>query len=507
MKYVLGIDVGTSNVKAVIFDAFGKELQIVSQESETFNGKGNTVEQDMTAVWERVKYCVKGVMAAGLVPKEDILGIGVCGQGEGCWLIDKEGNPVQNAILWCDGRAADLVNTINEKEPDLAKYYYETTGVQPLLGNQMVLLRWMKENRKEILDAADKLLFCKDWIRYKLTGNIGADLTDSMTSLLDVQTGQISDELLKKMGVYEYRDYLPTPHRPDEVAGCVRDELADELGLRRGTPVIYGALDTSATAVGLGAIHESEACVILGTTCACEINMKKEDCQFGAENTRYERHPVGELFVELQPTLNGTPNIDWMLENIAETTDFNEIDRLIESVPVGCGGVIYLPYISVAGERSPFFHPYARAEFFGISTPTTRNHLIRAIYEGLSFSVRDCLLHVDKSGTIFLAGGGAKSPVWAQMIADVMGMKVMIPSGQELGSKGVAMMVGVSQGLYKDYDEAVEKACSFTQIYEPDPVRAKKYDLIFELYLKLRRSNDELWNQRHALNKQLALIK
>lgn len=506
MKYVLGVDAGTSNVKAVIFDEAGNEVCVRSRESHTISGEGNTVEQDMDEVWENVKLCLKGVMDSGAAAKEDIIGIGVTGQGEGCWLIDKEGKPVQRAILWCDGRAVDEVERVTKEHPEIGEYYYKTTGCQPLLGNQMMLLRWMKQNRKEVLDRADKLLFCKDWIRYKLIGEIGADLTDSITSLVDVQTEKISDELLRKMGVDEYQDYIPDPRRSDEVAGVIRAELAEEVGLLAGTPVIYGALDTSATAVGLGAIHEKEACVILGTTCAGEIVMKKEDCNFGASNTRYERHPLGQLYVELQPTLNGTPNIDWMLEHIAGTKDFNEIDRIIESVPVGCGGVVYLPYISVAGERSPFFHPYARAEFFGISQETTRDCLIRAVYEGISLSIRDCLYNVDRSGTIFLAGGGAKSPVWAQMIADVMGMKVMIPSGKELGAKGVAMMVGVSQGLYRDYDEAIGKACTFSQTYEPNKARAEKYALLYELYRNLRLSNTELWNYRHQMNKKLHAI-
>ena len=126
--------------------------------------------------------------------------------------------------------------------------------------------------------------------------------------------------------------------------------------------MIAGALDTSATAVGLGAIHEKDACVILGTTCASEIVMRKEDCRFGAENSRYEKHPIEELYVELQPTLNGTPNIDWMLENIAKTKDFDEIDRIVDSVPVGCGGVVYHPYISVAGERGALLSPLRQSQ-------------------------------------------------------------------------------------------------------------------------------------------------
>lgn len=506
MKYILGIDVGTSNVKAVLFDECGAEVSVSSRESKTINGAGNQVEQDMNIVWEKVKSCIKDVAESGKAGKEEIIGIGVTGQGEGCWLIDKNGEPVQNAILWCDGRSVEEVREITQEHPEIGQLYYKTTGTPPLLGNQMMLLKWMKENRKETLDKAWKLIFCKDWIRFKMTGEVKTEITDSLTSLIDVQTGKIAVDLMKAMDIAEYIDYFPQPVRSDETVGTILDSFADEVGLRRGLPVIAGALDTSATAVGLGAIHEKDVCVILGTTCASEIVLRKEDCEFGKEASRYEKHPIGELYVELQPTLNGTPNIDWMLENISTTKDFGEIDKIVDSVPVGCGGVVYHPYISVAGERAPFYHPYARASFFGVSQVTTREYLIRAVYEGISLSIRDCLQNVDKSGTIFLAGGGAKSPVWAQMIADVVGMRVMIPSGKELGAKGVALMIGVSQGLYRNYDEAVKKACTFKQVYEPNRVNTKKYDLLYELYRRVREHNQETWDYRHQMNKMIRAI-
>lgn len=503
MKYILGIDVGTTNVKAVLFDEAGQEIYVASRESKMLNATGNQAEQDMQVVWENVKACVKETAHAKSEEAKAIIGVGVAGQGEGCWLIDKNGQPVQNAILWCDGRAVNEVGAITKEHPEIGKLYHKTTGTPPLLGNQMMLLKWMKENRKEVLDQADKLVFCKDWIRYQMTGEIKTEITDSMTSLIDVESGQIAYELMKALDVAEYRDYLPDPVRSDEVVGTLLDTFAEEVGLPKGLPVIAGALDTSATAIGLGAIHEKDVCVILGTTCANEIVMKKEDCDFGGENTRYEKHPLGDLYVELQPTLNGTPNIDWMLEQIALTKDFQEIDKLVDSTPVGCGGVVYHPYISVAGERAPFYHPYARASFFGISQVTKRGDLVRAVYEGISMSIRDCLQNIDKNATIFLAGGGAKSPVWAQMIADVMGHKVMIPAGRELGAKGAALMVGVRQGLYKDYDEAVKKACTFRQVYEPNLTNTKKYDLIFELYKKVRIHNQEIWDYRHQMNKKI----
>lgn len=506
MDYILGIDVGTSNVKAVLFDEGGAEVKVASREAETINNGGNREEQDMLLVWEKVKACIRELVDSGEDGTRYIRGIGVTGQGEGCWLIDDKGCPVQNAILWCDGRAVPEVKNITETYPEIGQFYHQTTGTPPLLGNQMILLRWMKTNRKEILDRASKVLFCKDWIRYKMTGIIGTEITDSFTSLVDAQTGKIADELMKKLDIFEYRDYLPDPISSDSVVGTITDSFAEETGLPQGIPVIAGALDTSATAVGLGAIHEKDACVILGTTCASEIVMRKEECHFGRQNSRYEKHPIQDLYVELQPTLNGTPNIDWMLENIAKTKDFDEIDKIVDSVPVGCGGVVYHPYISVAGERAPFYHPYARASFFGISQVTTRDQLVRAVYEGISLSIRDCLQNIDKDAKIYLAGGGAKSPVWAQMIADVMGKKVMIPDGKELGAKGVAIMAGVRLGIYQSYEEAVKRTCTFRQTYEPNLQRTKKYDLLYELFRQVRVHNQEIWDYRHQMNKKIQAI-
>ena len=276
MKYILGIDVGTSNVKAVLFDECGQEAVVASHESETINRPGNQVEQDMLAVWENVKSCVKTIAASELAKKNEIIGIGVTGQGEGCWLIDETGEPVQNAILWCDGRAVEEVGAITQVHPEIGQYYHTTTGCPPLLGNQMTLLKWMKENRKETLDRAKKLVFCKDWVRFKMTGEIQTEITDSLTSLINVQDGKIAEELMQKLDILEYRDYLPEPLRSDEIAATIQDSFAEETGLPKGLPVIAGSLDTSATAVGLGAIHEKDVCVILGTTCASEIVLRKE---------------------------------------------------------------------------------------------------------------------------------------------------------------------------------------------------------------------------------------
>lgn len=503
MKYLIGIDAGTSNVKAVLFDENGKECAVASRENKTITGANNSTEQDMNAVWESAFDCLKELARENTDACKDLAAIGLTGQGEGFWAIDKDGNPVQNAIIWRDGRAVEEVEALNGGDGSGGRRYHEITGTPPLTGGQMMVSAWMVNHRREVLDRTWKVFFCKDWIRYKLTGEVYADFTDSMTTLMDMRKGEYAYEVMEMLGLSPYRDLYPEVKRSDEIVGTVTDEMAEAIGLPKGIPVITGALDTSATAVGLGAVNEGSICVILGTTCAVESVLKKEDCAFGAPATRYEKHPRGNLFFDLQPTNNGTPNIDWMVDRIAGTKDFSAIDEMVASVAPGCGGVIYLPYISLGGERAPFYHPYARASFFGISEVTEKAHLIRAVYEGISLSLKDCLRGREAKGTVYLAGGGAKSPVWAQMIANVLGTEVVTPSGKEQGAKGAMMMAGIACGVYKDYDDAAARACSFERTYQPEARVTEAYAKIYELFVKLRTTSSDLWNERHQLNKQV----
>ena len=443
MNYIIGIDAGTSFVKAVLFDVAGNELMTQSQVNEPMYIGDVEVEQDMNILWEKVALCIKKIMQQGPASKADILGIGVTGQGEGCWLMDRSGNPVQNAILWCDGRAAEEVADVTVDHPELGRMIYETTGTPPLTGTQLMLLKWMHRHRRDVLDKASTMFFCKDWVRYKLTGKINGDLTDAGTSLLDSQKGTVALDMLKKLGLEKYGAYIPEIVTPNTIVGEVQNDVAAELGLREGTPVIAGTIDVVADAVALGAVKENDICVVLGTTCANEIIKRKDQCQFGKPGTRFEKHAVGDLFMNLMPTMNGTPNIDWVINEIGLQQDFSAIDKMIAAVPAGSGGVIYHPYISAAGERAPFYHPYAKASFFGISTHTTRADLIRAVYEGITFSIKDCLQDANKDGKIYVAGGGAKSAVWVQMIADITGMEVVVSDGNEFGAKGAAMIWGL----------------------------------------------------------------
>ncbi|MEG1431572.1 FGGY-family carbohydrate kinase [Eubacterium sp.] len=505
MKYIIGIDAGTSNVKAVLFDTAGKELAVESLENEPIYIGDVEVEQNMNLLWDKVALCIKNLVASGPAKAEEILGIGVTAQGEGIWLIDGDGQPVQDAILWCDGRATEEVRVVTEDDPQLGALIHRITGTPALTGTQLMLLSWMKNNRKEVLDQASHMLFCKDWVRYKLTGLLGGDLSDTGTSLMNSDKGVVAEDLLETLGLGEYISYIPEISTSDTIAGGVTADMAEFLGLTPGTPVITGAIDVVASAVGIGAVGENDVCVILGTTCANESFIKRERCEFGKEGTRYEKHAVGDLFMNLMPTMNGTPNLDWVLEEIAMTKDFSKIDIMIADVPAGSGGVIYHPYISAAGERAPFYNPDAKANFFGISAKTGRAELTHAVYEGITLSIKDCLadVAVDANAKVYLAGGGAKSAIWAQMIADVLGMQVVISDGAELGAKGAAMMMGVAAGEYKNYIDAARQCCRATQVYFPNLENTAIYQEIYTLYKAIRVANADLWHERARLLKRI----
>lgn len=503
MKYIIGIDAGTTTVKTVLFDRNGHEILIESVENEPIYKDKVCIEQDMNALWHKVLVCMKALMQKGPAGKNDILGIGVTGQGEGIWLMDENGEPIQNAILWCDSRAVKEVEEVTGNNSKLGELIFQTTGSPASTGTQLMLLKWMKNNKRHILDKATTLFSCKDWVRYKLTGKINSDPTDTGTSLMEIETGKIAVNLMKTLELDEYIKMIAPPIESDRIAGTVLNEIADYLGISADTPVAVGAIDVMASAVGVGAVHDRDVCVVLGTTCSSEIVQERAHCVFGGKGTRYKKHAVGNLYVNLLATMTGTPNIEWVLNEVAQTTNFEKIDAFIANVPPGSHGVIYHPYIGAAGERTPFYHPYAKANFFGISATTKKADLIRAVYEGVSMSIKDCLQGVKVGSRIYLAGGGAKSPVWAQMISDVTGMEVAVSAGHEFGAKGAAIMLGIATGEYADYTDAVQNMCEIEKIYQPYVENTKIYEKLYALYQSIRIALDDIWTARAELMEEI----
>lgn len=503
-EYLLGIDAGTSHIKVVVFGLDGMELFVASRKNHTINKHEHWVEQDMGLLWINICEAVKEIIENNKINPSSILGIGITGQGEGCWLLDSTGKPVRKAILWSDGRAASLVKDI-EKNNFIRHRIKEITGSFIFPGAASILLKWLKENEYESFRKAEYCCFCKDWIRFKLTGDINLDITDTSTSVLDLSKKAVSEEIMELLNIKECKDLFSNIIKPYESAGTLTEDAAKLTGLKEGTPVAVGMMDIAASAVGMGAVTEGDCCTILGTTCCNEV--VKASYESSVHNySGFECHAVDNLFLNVIASTAGTPNLDWIIDNFftkeKKTAEkigksvYEILEKKIKDIPVGSGGVIYHPYISTSGERAPFFNPNARAQFFGISNKVDKYHLLHSVYEGVALSIKDCLQGMNDLGKIFLGGGGAKSYYWAQLISDCIGKEVIICEGNEFAAKGAALAAGTAVGVYKDIVEASKNTLRIKKHFMPDKNKGNIYENIYTLYKSIRESNEALWELR-----------
>lgn len=488
MKYLIGIDAGTTSTKAVLFDVEGKELKISSRETLPIHRGEVYVEQDMDLTWEKVKETLQEIIQD--IDPNNILGIGITGQGEGCWLVDENGKALSLSSIWLDSRSSQEVDKI-QKNKELYKKIHEITGNPPQPCNTMMQLLWFHKNNPEKLKKSKYLFFCKDWIKYNLTGIASLDPSDAGTSLLDGKTKSPSNKVFNLLGLDQYKKLLPPVISSDKIAGTITKEIAEITGLKEGTPVISGCLDVQACGIGIGAIHAQDVYMILGSTCVVNVVIDK----FNVKNngSRTIPYALENYWTELLPTLSGTPNLDWCKDNIAITKNFVELESEIVNIPAGAGGIIYHPYL--AGERTPFYNANARASFFGINFTTTRAHLERAVYEGLAYSLADCIKSYDVS-KVFLTGGGVKSDCWAQIIADIVDAEVIIKKGLEFGAKGVALLAGLAVGYYKDISDLEKVTNNIEKSFTPNPKNRQIYKNMLELYLKSRKAYAPIWKLR-----------
>lgn len=503
MKYLIGIDLGTTNIKAVLFDLEGNELAVCNKPTELILSNGNWSEQDMNSVWEAAAYCLKGVVDSGVAKPEEIVALGFSGQGEGYWAIDADGNPVKAASLWNDGRAASSIAALSAEQ---SKVYTETTASVPGVSNSMMQLKWYKDNAPEFIDKAAHAFHAKDWVRYKLTGEIHTEVTDMSVSQLNIVTQTYAENVAEALGINEdHKRLYADPLNSADFAGKITAEAAAITGLKEGTPCAAGALDVTGTPVGVNAVQPGQVFCILGTTCCTGIVIDPNDVDLNKEALCVVAHPQAGLNIDIRATMAGTPNLDWCLAQISNTKDFAEIEKNLADIPAGSDGLIYLPYLTESGERCPFYAPNASASFFGISKKTTRWHMVKAVYEGIAFMIKDCLYGSSSTGAISLTGGGAKSAMWAQIIADVTGRECITFEGTEFGCKGVAILAGVAAGEFASIPEATAKLCKPKDSYKPNPENVKIYDGLYKLFRACRINYMDLWDMRADIMKDCKL--
>lgn len=491
MTVLLGIDAGTSRIKTVAYDTDGNRLEGAAEPVRNDAPKPGQSEQDMTETYDRVAATIKRVSDR---LDAEIGAVGITGQGGGCWLVDEEGDPVRNAILWNDGRAAGIIDTW--REDGRYRTYFDRLGDGPFPGMAVPILSWLDANEPDALSAARTTFACKDWIRFRLTGRVASDHSDASLLHFAPQTGRFDRSIATLADVSALPALEPTVRNPTTVAGTVTESAAAETGLPVGTPVVTGCMDVVATALGSGVADETIGSAIVGTTLQTQMLTPKPT--IGGPPAGYTLSlGIDGLGLRAMGAMVGTGNLEWAVTEIAGEETFETVEQAVRGVTPGSGGVLYHPYLSEAGEKAPFVDPNARAQFIGLSPDHGREHLLRAVYEGVALAVRDCFEHLPRSPSrVAVAGGGSRSSLWCELFAHCLDTEIRVPGGDEPGTRGAAMLAAVGTGAFPDVETAVGRFTSVGTRYRPDPSLTEVYDALYEYYTAVVEAMGPVWETR-----------
>ncbi|MGW1608487.1 FGGY family carbohydrate kinase [Streptomyces sp. NPDC002285] len=460
----VGIDVGTSTVKAAAFDSAGRELAVAARPVDLAL-RGGFVEQDMEEVYGAVVAVLGEVTEQ--VPEEIELA-GLTGQGDGVWLVDADGHSVRPAASWMDGRAHELVDRW------LADGTFETvfrrTGGAMFPGSPGPLLAWLDSHEPKALDAAAVALYCKDMVFQRLTGaGPTTDVSDASMPFLDPRTRTYDNRVVELLGLTHRRGLLAPVSDPVATAQT-RGE-----GLPAGTRIANGPYDLPACALGAGVTSPGDGLLIVGTCLASLVATTDLDLTGEPAGLFINTDRPGH-WLRAMPAMVGTAALDWVLSTTGVRHE--EVDGLLAETPPGAHGVRVLPYFAPSGERAPFVEPRLRAELTGVSLESTRADLVRATCEGIGYAARHCLQAAGLTGTLAVCGGGTRSPAWMRLLADVLGRPLRVVEG-EVGARGAVLAAAERYGVALDAEAWTRP----TAVVEPDGERAAYYARAYEDHL------------------------
>lgn len=494
-QFLIGVDCGTTSVKAVLFDADGNEITTVSRDNEVIINN-NCTEQDMEKLWESVRDCLRELTERNKACLKGLAGIGISGQGEGLWALDSQGKPVRNAILWNDSRAAGLVEQLKQREDykeirNILGTYYKT-------GSTLILMKWFYEYEPEKYEKTACFFSCKDYIRYRLTGKLFWELSDASASCVDLKSRSYAMEVFKSLGLKGIEEKLLPLISATDCGGRITQLVHEGTGLPEGLPVSGGMLDVLSASAGLGGVRPGDTCVILGTTGMTSSVVSSYQPDEGLSG--WGIHLDGACYGRGTGCMAATPNLDWAIRNFfrGEKPEavFARMEEELKGREPGDSGVMYHPHISSAGERAPFFAPDATASFFGIRQNTGSMELLHAVLEGVALAVRDCLESTGLPKMIYLSGGGAKSGVWAQIVSDVLGAEAAAVNSSEPAARGAALTAALMTDILKDEEEIRKKFLVVRSRYVPDMGKHEKYNELYRMYKHMQRAVKPFWEWR-----------
>ena len=489
MASYIGIDLGTSAVKMLMMDNNGEIIKSVSKEYPLYFPQAGWSEQNPEDWWIAVKDGLKELIAD--YDKSMIGGISFGGQMHGLVMLDKDDKVIRPAILWNDGRSTkqcEYLNNIIGKET-LSEY----TANIAFAGFTAPKILWVKENEPDNFARINKIMLPKDYIAYKLTGIHSTDVSDaSGMLLLDVKNRCWSEEMLGICGIREA--VMPGLYESSDVIGTLTKAASEETGLPQSVKVIAGAGDNAAAAIGTGTVGKGKCNISLGTSGTVFISQDK----FSMDNNNALHsfaHADGKYHL-MGCMLSAASCNKWWLEEILGTKDYEGSQKNIQNL--GENNVFFLPYLM--GERSPHNNPDVRGAFIGMSMDTTRNNMTQAVLEGVAFAIRDSVEVARTLGIKIhrstICGGGAKSPLWCSIMANVLNMEIVTLVKEEGPAMGAAILAAVGFGEYKDVDEAADKIVKTKDVYTPSVDIAAKYEEKYRKFVEIYPSVRELFNKQ-----------
>jgi xylulokinase len=468
----LAIDLSTTACKALIFNSAGELVGEAYRDVPLFHPRPDWVEADARDWWRLTVECIRESLRKSSIAPSRVAGVGVCGLMHALLPVDRSGEPLDRVMLWMDQRCKPqcewIANNIVES-PRIVVRRPSTTVSAPKL-------RWMVENKPEIIDRTYKFMFGKDYVKLKLTGQYATDLSDAGgTALLDRNKGDWSSEMLRLIGVPE--DKMLPIRDSTEIAGYVTQNAAEETGLNPGTPVVIGASDVRGTYIGVNMYVPGRTCLYMGTA-AWMVTCPEE----GTTNW-------------MGSTATWGAGLRWYREMFDDPRSYPALDEAAWKISPGADGVIFFPHLM--GERGPKHNPHAKGVIFGLTLAHRREHVVRAILEGNAYLIRHIIDRYgsDRIGDIVAAGGGAKSKLWRQIIADVTHKTVLVPRVAETTALGAAMLAAVGTGDFATLEEAAEQWVQLLDGCTPENQLTGKYDEMYDLYRRLDASLEPFYSE------------
>lgn len=484
MPYLMGIDISTTGAKALVIGENGEVVGAAKSPLSLSTPQPLWSEQDPAGWWQGVVESIGRVLENTALAGEEIAAIGLTGQMHGLTLLDEAGEVLRPAILWNDQRTGRQCDEIRQRLGQAR--LIEITGNDALTGFTAPKILWVREHEPQIFAKVRHVLLPKDYVRFKLTGEYATDRAGgSGTILFNLKKRNWSARVLEALQIPA--EWLPATHEGTAVTGTITAETAAVTGLKAGTPVVGGGGDQAAQAVGVGAVQPGIVALTLGTS---GVVFATSNQPFIEPDGRLHAfcHAVPNRWHLMGVMLSAAGSMRWYHDLFAPDVSYDQLMAQAVEIAPGSEGLLFLPYLT--GERTPHPDPLARGAFAGITVRHDQRHFVRAILEGVAFGLLDNFELIESVGVaeirqVRVSGGGARSKVWRQILADVMNVELVTVNTAEGAAYGAALLAGVGAGVWPNVDSACRETIAITGTISPRPEIAAQYEPVYELYRHL----------------------